>query len=148
MKPISTKYWYTVILLLEKPRKNSPIIDRSFHRESGHQFAKTAGSAATAIEKDYNQKDYIVDAITIRLLNEHGQVLLKTQKDDMTDKLPTSEGAYDSWPKSRLPHKIITGVAYSKPTDNDNRNFDIWKFLTVYVRPYENKPTLKCEEHL
>lgn len=148
--PIVTKYWYTCILLKEKKRQ-SGVVDREYHRESGYQFGQTAGEAATQIEAKFKEKGSTVDAITIRLLNESGQILLQTQ---MAEERSTSRVLGPS-----LPHTAAMGFYPSEAEQWDDiyadysktthvKNFDVWKYLTAATKPFNSTPTLKVKDHL
>ena len=144
-KGLAVKYWYTVILLLEIPNPKGGISSRTFKRESGFQFATTPANAAAIVEKDYNKRNYIVDSITVKLHKETGIIVLQTQKDDMTDKLPLG-------PIPRLPHKLAENN-YDKYFSNTNNykpreNFEVWKYLTRATSMLDYPTTLNVKEHL
>ena len=126
-----TRYYYAVVLLDETPYASGKA-KREFSRESGIQYGRTPSAAATTVEAGYNQKNYIVDSITIRLVSENGQVLLQTQKDDMTDQLPLPAAT------SRLPTQ----------TKKPEKAWDVYKYLTVSRTWGASPPTLKPEVHL
>jgi len=123
----ATRYYYSVVLRKErtgaggKPRL-------SFIRESGYQFGLNPSAACTTLEVAYKLKNLIIDQIVLRLSSEDGQILLRTQKDDITDSLPL------------IPFK---------PTQTKHEtSFDLYKFLTTKAAPYRVTPILRVKDHL
>lgn len=133
----TTRYYYTCVLMREKGKN----FRRTYSRKSGVHFGISPSSAATAIEKQMNRQDYLIESITLRLSSEDGEIVLQTDI-DLNDQRIEGESRIGIVPKiddgPRLP--IHKPFASTQP--------DHWKYLTFVNMVKQPKPKFNVKEHM